>query len=546
MELGTRPRIDTDVLVIGSGGAGLRAAIAARKCGLNVVLTSESLVGFKNNTAISRGTFAVAGIWKEPGDSPEAYLKDILSSGRFINDRRLVAAMTRVIKPQVDALIEFGVNLRRRDGELSVGLAPGHSYRRHISAEAYKGINITRPMRHYAASIGIQFDEGLLVTRLLQAGDTITGVLGIDNKGQLLVINAKATILATGGAGRIYLRTNNAVGSTGDGYALAYQVGAVLRDMEFVQFYPTAVGKQGNKNCLYEGLLPVGATLRNSLGEDILKRHGMDDISLVTRDMLTRTVMGEIVDGRGVEGNVIFDLTTIPADKVQGLYQRALLSRDIKTDKFMVAPSTHFFMGGIRINENAETGINRLYAAGEVCGGIHGANRLAGNAISETFAFGTIAGNQAAASAAKAELIPAPQSEITAEVERLKVLASGGGQQSLEPLEQSLKQTMWYKVGIIRDRQNLEAAGQEILALREQLSKISLSDHKQLLQAIKLGNMLTVSEMVCRAALMRTESRGAHYRSDYPKENNEQWLKIVEISCQGGQMVLNAVTVPNH
>ncbi|MBA7640105.1 Fumarate reductase flavoprotein subunit [subsurface metagenome] len=203
-ELGTTQRINADVLVIGSGAAGLRAAIAARKYGLNVMLISESPAGFRNNTAISQATFAATGLWKEPGDSPEAHLKDIIAAGRFINDQRLVTTMTRTVRQQVYDLIEFGVNFRRSDGELLVGQMPGHTYPRHVTAEAYKGINISRPMRQYAASIGIQFIEGILVTKLLRAGDTIVGALGIGGKGQVFVVSAKSTILATGGAGEIY------------------------------------------------------------------------------------------------------------------------------------------------------------------------------------------------------------------------------------------------------------------------------------------------------------------------------------------------------
>jgi succinate dehydrogenase/fumarate reductase flavoprotein subunit len=439
---------------------------------------------------------------------------------------------------QVSDLVEFGINFRRHEGELIVGQAPGHTYPRHFTAEAYRGINITRPMRKYAESIGAKFIEGLLVTRLLQSEGAVVGVLGIDDKGQTFVINAKSTILATGGGGQIYLRTNNSAGLTGDGYALAYQAGATLRDMEFVQFYPTTWGKQGSKICVYEWLLPIGAILRNSLDEDILKKYGMHNISSVTRDILTRTVMKEIIEGRGIEGNIVVDFATIPEEEAQTVYRGAVIGKEVYLQKLPVAPAVHFFMGGIRINESSETGINGLYAAGEVCGGIHGANRLGGNAISETLAFGTIAGKKAAAMAEKMEQIPTSQNEITAEVERLKELQSGTGQQNLEQLQQSLKQTMWDRVGIIRDRQNLERTQKEILALREQLAAVSPTDHQQLRQTIKLANMLTVSEMVCRSALMRTESRGAHYRIDYPEEDNRQWLKTIEISCLSGEMIL--------
>ena len=539
------PTIDADVLVIGGGAAGLRAAIAARKHDVKVVLAAESPAGFRNNTAISGANIAASGIGPEPGDSPEVHLEDTIVGGRLINDRGLVAVMTRGARQQVHDLMEFGVSFRRRDGgELLVRQAPGHTYPRHVAAESAKGIDISRPMRQYAASIGVKFIEGISVTRIIRAKDTVVGAFGIDKWGRILVIKAKSTVLATGGAGHIYLRTNNAIGLTGDGYALAYEVGATLQDMEFVQFYPTAGGERGSQMCFYEALLPIGATLRNSSAEDILERHGLKDYISVTRDVLTKTIMKEIVSGRGVEGNVIFDFTTVPEGKAWRLFRSGMVRGEGDLRQRPVAPTAHFFMGGIRINENSETEISGLYAAGEVCGGVHGANRLAGNALTEMLVFGTVAGNQAASSAARMEHTPDSQSEIVAAVTMLREMASGAGGESLDQLQHSLLRTVWDKVGILRDGPGLEQAQQVILTSREQLARVSPADNRQLIQAVKLANLLTVSEMVCRAALMRTESRGAHCRTDHPEEDNERWLKTIEIGGRGGEMTLSAITIP--
>jgi len=540
MELKTPQTVNIDVLVVGGGAAGLKAAIEAKKHALNVVLLSESPVGFRNNTAISGGVFAASGIWKGTGDSPEVYLRDTITAGRLINDRRLVDVMTRRATQQVYDLIQFGVNFEKQDGDLKIQCSPGHTYPRNV-AGVKAGISLTRPMREYAAGMGVQFEEGILVTKLLKAGDMVAGVLGIDDKGQVLVLKAKSTILATGGAGELYLRSDNALGTTGDGYALAYEIGASLRDMDFVQFYPTALGEYARKTCDYGILVSQGAIIRNSLGKDILEEYDIKELKLMTRDMLSRAMMIEIAENRGIEGNLALDFTGIPEEELKTI--RQFTHSRYYPEKVLVAPTTHFFMGGVEINDNCETEFDGLYAAGEVCGGTHGANRIEGNAITETLVFGTIAGDRAANRASKMKQIPAPDSQVAAEVERLRELASHQGRENPNELQQSLKYTMWHKVGVIRNGKSLADAQREILALREQLRAVSPADCRQLSQAIKLGNMLTVSEMVCKAALARTESRGAHYRADYPEQNDAQWLKTIEVCFQNGEMTLKVVPV---
>jgi fumarate reductase (CoM/CoB) subunit A len=533
------PTVETDVLVIGGGAAGLRAAIAARKSGVGVVLVSESPVGFRNNTAISKALFAASGIGQERDDSPDLHLQDTITAGRFLNDRRLVAAMVRGAGQQVTDLLEYGVVYQQSPAQAPSGQVYGHTYPRHVVAQAGRGINISRPMRQYASSMGIQFIEDLLITRLLQVDGVVVGAVGVDSRGQVSVISAKATVLATGGGGQVYLRTNNAVGMTGAGYVLAYEAGAVLRDMEFVQFYPTAWGKNGSKMCMYEWFLPRGAVLRNTLGEDILPRHGIKS-GAITRDVLARAIMEEIAGGRGIGGNVIFDFTTLPEEDAEALYGFGLVDETGYIEKLPVAPTTHFFMGGVGINEDGDTGVDGLYAAGEVCGGMHGANRIVGNALTEAFVFGAIAGSRAAARASGIGRTPPPADEVAAEVARLEGLAAGGGRGDLGQLMLALKQVMWDNVGVLRSQSSLEDALQKILALRSQLPVALAADCRLV---VKLGNMLTVSEMICRAALTRTESRGAHYRTDFPAEDSERWLRTIEICRSDGEMLLRPVAI---
>jgi succinate dehydrogenase/fumarate reductase flavoprotein subunit len=533
------PTIDTDVLVIGGGAAGLRAAIEARKSGVGVVLVSESPVGFRNNTAISKAIFAAAGIGQERDDSPDLHLQDTITAGRFLNDRRLVAAMVWGASRQVADLLEYGVVYQQSPAQAPAGQVYGHTHPRHVVAQAGRGINISRPMRQYALSLGIQFVEDLLITRLPQADGVVVGAVGVDSRGQVLIINSKSTVLATGGGGQVYLRTNNAVGMTGTGYVLAYEAGAVLRDMEFVQFYPTAWGKNGSKMCMYEWFLPRGAVLRNALGEDILRRHGIKN-GAITRDILARAIMEEIDGGRGIGGSVIFDFTTLPEEHAEALYGFGLLDESGYLERLPVAPTAHFFMGGVRINEDGETGVDGLYVAGEVCGGMHGANRLVGNALTEAFVFGAIAGGRAAARASAIGWTAPPTDEVAAGVARLKEMASGGGRGDPGQLMLALKRVMWDGVGVLRSRAGLENALEQILALRRQRPVASAADYRLV---VKLDDMLTVSEMICRAALTRTESRGAHYRTDFPAEDGERWLRTIEICRSDGEMLLRPVAI---
>ncbi|MEE9202065.1 MAG: FAD-binding protein [Dehalococcoidia bacterium] len=537
--LSIRPReVSAQVLIIGGGGAGLRAAIAARQAGAGVLLASKSRPGYGNNTAIAGGAFAAASGWRDPRDNPQAHLRDTVIGGRFINDQALVAAVAQGGERQVRDFESFGVSFLKEGGRIHIAHTPGHSYARHVHGENRIGTDFSLPLRAQAEKDGARLLEGVLVTRLLQREGRVVGALALDREGEPVVLTAAVTVLACGGLGQLFRHTNNAAGTTADGYALAYQAGLPLRDMEFVQFYPTALGEWGSRTLIYEAFVfNGGAVIRNRHGEDIRERHGLQDPMLFTRDRLARALMTEIMEGRATDGKLTLDLTPVPPEAMTKL-AGMLPSEERERRSFPVAPTTHFAMGGVEIDPSCHTALEGLLACGEVCGGVHGANRLGGNALTECFVFGTVAGEEAAHLATRTQPLAAGEADVLREVDRLKHAASGREGQCRE-LRLALKQVMWEKAGIIRDEAGLRGALTEIASLREAQDGAGAADPRELVKLLELDYMLTTAEAVCRAALMRTESRGAHYRSDHPQEDNREWLQNIFVRRHQEQMELS-------
>lgn len=538
MDLLAPKQMNTDVLVIGGGGAGLRAAIAAAKHGVKVVLVSQSRAGYGNNTAIAAGNMCVV---IKPEDSPEAYLKDTISAGRFINDQKLVELLAEGSTQQVFELAQLGIAFRRNDGELIVSAVPGHSYHRCVAA-VKKGVGFTLPLRAASVACGVELVEGMLVTRLIGEG-RIQGAIGIDVDGNVFVINSKAVVLASGGLGQLYSRTSTATGTTGDGYALAYEAGASLQDMEMVQFYPTGTAAGAKSQIiLYEFIVgQMGGTIRNAIGEDILEKYGLRDPSHMTRDRLARAMMTELIRGRDIQGALALDLSNVPKEAMRQV-QDLLPTRIRASDKvtLSVTPVAHFQMGGIKIDEDCSTSLPGLFAAGEVCGGVHGANRLGGNSLTEIFVFGKRAGLSAASKALETPPAKIRLKQIEPELQRIRTLVSQDGECLLEDGLRQIKRTMWLKAGIIRSDTSLSEALVDLQQIRYGLGKARVTGPRQLIEAIRLANMVTVAEMIIRSALLRTESRGAHYRTDYPEENNGQWLSNIVICKKDDAMVLES------
>ncbi len=511
-----------DVLIIGGGGASLRAGIEAKELGADVAIVSKSRIGYGNNTIISAGIFAATG-WGTSEDGTDVHMKDTVFGGCFLNDQKLVSIAAEEATAQVPFLEKCGVVYSRKEGVLRLGHTPGHTYPRHLSTVQRGGRGLMLPLKDYAEKIGIRFYDQIFISRLFAENNQIQGAGGFSADGQFHAFSAKTVILATGGFGRIYQKTNNAAGITGDGHVLASDLGIPLKDMEFIQFYPTSLGKSGGHTLLYEAIVAtLGAKLRNSQGIDILEKHGMKESIAMTRDRVTRAVMTEILDGLGVDGGVVLDLSSVPTPT----HLKPFLpeSWTEKQTKMIVAPTTHFCMGGIEVNARLETSISGLFATGEICGGVHGANRLGGNALAEVFAMGGVAGRNAAGLAKKINASQIPTGNLQAEADRLESSLKTGPY-DLQAVRNQLKETMWFKVGILRRGADLTEALNTVDELSKMAGEIAVASPKELMRLLELRNMLLLSRIICQGALLRTESRGAHYRIDFPVEDNRNWLR---------------------
>ena len=526
--------IDTDVLVIGSGGAGLFAAIAAKKEGAEVLVVGKGRPGRANNTAISGGVFAAVTGSKGTRDTESLHISDTLAGGRFINNPEMVSTMVKGASRQVENLLKYGVYLQRKEGkDFWVIHVPGHSVPRHLFTKNSFGTDFTIPIASFACENNIKFLSRVFVERLLRGTNgEISGALICDpDKKGLIFVNAKAVVLATGGAGRIYSRTNNAPGSTGDGYSLGLRLGIPLIDMEFVQFYPTLLFEQGLPNSLvaYEVFIFRGnARLFNSRGEDVALRNNITDPSSMTRDMLTRAIATEVINGRGVNGGVILDVSQIPAGKLKK-YQRFLPKSLKGRTRFIISPAVHHCMGGLLVSPKGETKIEGLYSAGEVNGGAHGANRLGGNALTETWVYGNLTGILAARFAKKNQM-PAQGEDIDNIYKEIEENFNGNGSNSLPSIGQELKDSMWQDGGIIRTEKSLTNLVKTLATLETRLNLCGVENYKGLVKKLELKNMLLAGNAIAKSALTRKESRGAHFRSDFADEGGDEWIKSIQFT----------------
>ena len=530
-----------DVLIIGAGGAGLRAAIAAAEKGLSVGIVSKSLLG-KAHTVMAEGGIAAAMSNVDPDDSWRQHFIDTMNSGKFLNNWRKVEIYTKEAPEGVYELEQWGALFNRTpEGKISQRPFGGHTYRRLAHVGDRTGLEMIRTLQEKALATDAEVYMETTVTRLFKdARGRIIGALAYTREnGKFIYFKTKAVVMATGGWGRIYKVTSNSWEGTGDGVILAYEAGADLVDMEMVQFHPTGmVWPPGARGILVtEGVRGEGGVLRNADGERFMERYDPDKMELSTRDVVARANYTEVQEGRGTpHGGVYLDITHLGYDnimkKLPTMYEQflKLADIDISREPMEVFPTVHYNMGGIKVEpENCATNVPGLFAAGESAGGLHGANRLGGNSLGDLLVFGRRAGTGAAEYLEQSEHgTEVEEDEIRAEIRRvLEPLEKPPGDHDESPylLQQELQEVMMEHANLMRTEESLQEGLDKILALKNRLPNIKVGGTRLFNPGWHTSQdaryLILISEIIVRCALERKERRGAQWRLDYDGPDEE-------------------------
>ena len=542
-----------DVLIIGAGGAGLRAAVEALAQGANVGIVCKSLLG-KAHTVMAEGGIAAAMANVDAADDWRTHFGDTMRGGKFLNNWRMAQIHAQEAPDRVRELEQWGALFDRTDdGRILQRAFGGHSFKRLCHVGDRTGLEMIRTLQDRGVQMGIDVYMECTVTRLLTDNGRVSGAFGYwRENGRFVVFKAKSIVLATGGIGKAWPITSNSWEYTGDGMALAYEAGAELMDMEFVQFHPTGMvwppGVQGL--LVTEAVRGEGGILRNKNGERFMERYDPKRMELSTRDVVARAIYTEVKEGRGTEhGGAFLDISHQPAEyvkrKLPSMYHQFLELADVDITKgpMEVGPTCHYMMGGVRVEaETAATTVPGLFAAGEVAAGLHGANRLGGNSLSDLLVFGRRAG-LAAAEYSKNQTAASVNAAQIAEAER-EALAPFERNTNENPymLHGDLQQTMQSLVGIFRTEADLQSALGKLAQLGERAKTLSIPGSRMFNPGwhlcADLKSMLTISEAVTRCALARKESRGAHSRIDFPSYDPNWGKQNNIISRRGNEMVL--------
>lgn len=550
---------DHDVLIIGAGGAGLRAALGALERGAKVGVVCKSLLG-KAHTVMAEGGIAAAMANVDSADDWRTHFRDTMRGGKLLNNWRMAQIHAQEAPERVRELEQWGALFDRTpDGQILQRAFGGHTFRRLCHVGDRTGLEMIRTLQDRGVQLGIDVYMECTISRLLKDRDRVAGALGYwREQGRFVIFRAKSIVMATGGIGKAWKITSNSWEYTGDGMALAYDAGAELMDMEFVQFHPTGMvwppGVQGI--LVTEAVRGEGGVLRNKLGQRFMEQYDPKKMELSTRDVVARAIYTEVREGRGTEhGGAYLDISQKPPDyvkkKLPSMYHqfKELADVDITKGPMEVGPTCHYMMGGIRVNaETAESSLAGLFAAGEAAAGLHGANRLGGNSLSDLLVFGRRAGLAAAEHAENLSSTAIDSGQIEEGAREMLAPFERKGGESPYAIHVDLQETMQNLVGIFRNREDLIRALEELEKLKERGRGLSVEGSRlfnpgwHLAQDLKA--MLTVSEAVTRSALAREESRGAHSRIDHPGLDANWGTKNNVIVRQGSAMTLRPSAVP--
>ena len=552
----TYDTVDVSVLVVGAGAAGARAAIELAERGVDDILVLGKRGHGDAHTTWARGGINGALGTRDPEDDWTIHAADTLNEGHFLNDPRKVEVVAEQMPERLRELDAWGMDYSRTgDGEIDQRYFGAQSYRRTAFAGDHTGESLLDTLVERAQDLGVPYRENVMITKLVSDGDHAYGAVGFDmDAGEFVVFNAGAVVLAAGGYAAVYNRhTSRDDENNGDGPALAYDAGASLMDMEFVQFHPTgmAVDESDPEWAPWSGRLVTeavrgeGGRLYNADGERFMERYSPDQMELDARDVVARAIAREVAEGRGTEnGGVYLDIShrdvEFIRERLPRMYERfADLGVDMAAAPVEVAPTAHYGMGGVAVDDHGETEVADLFAIGETMAGVHGANRLGGNSLAETVAYGVVAGARVADRVDGPGEVPEHLIEglVDPHLAGLAAIADTDGDHDVEALIAELRECLWTHAGILRDDAGLAAGLDALDRIREKAADVAVGPvtSRSFEYALDLGFMLTSAEAILRGASERTESRGAHFRTDVP-ETDGDWRRnlLFERSDVGG------------
>ena len=532
--------VETDVLIVGAGAAGLRAAIELVREGVDVLVLGKRRHGDAHTVWAAGGINASLGNL-DPDDRWEIHAADTIGEGHFVNDPKAVEMLAREAPERILELRDWGCPFSlTEDGKLNQRYFGAQSFRRTCFAGDRTGEAILGTLVDKAKEEGVPYREDVYVTKLLKSGERIMGAAGFDlGSGQRLLFRARAVVLAAGGFTSIYRRGSSRPDeNNGDAMALAYEAGAALKDMEFVQFHPTGMIEPGEMDgrLVTEAVRGEGGRLYNAKGERFMEKYSPEHMELDARDVVARANYREIQEGRGtLDGAVLLDISHrdpgYVKERLPNMYEQFMEQGvDITQEPMKVSPTAHYGMGGIEVDpRTCATAVEGLFAVGESTAGVHGANRLGGNSLAETVVFGKILGEHLAHALGDLPPVPLDERAARGHFAALDALAAGPGGTEPEALIDELRDLVWDHAGIVRTGDGLREGIEKLRNLEERAGKLRIPDDspgRSLEHVLNLRAMLTAAEAVMRSALAREESRGAHHREDFPEEA-DGWQKNI-------------------